>query len=133
MKFFRNAIICSVICMVISLFVISWIKNNTFIVDGEVVYFEKQHKNDFIMSDTYNNKDCIFNYEFNGQKMSGEIAMNSNNIKVGDTYKLIIDRDGSIFDLGFVYTFIFIFAFGLLLFGISVICIIKEKRKIFSF
>lgn len=71
-KFSRNAIICSIICIIISLLVISWIKSSTSIVDGEVIYFEKQHKNDFIMSDTYNNKDCIFSYEFNGQKMSGK-------------------------------------------------------------
>uniref|UniRef100_UPI00256F3EFF hypothetical protein n=1 Tax=Thomasclavelia cocleata TaxID=69824 RepID=UPI00256F3EFF len=119
-KFSRNAIICSIICIIISLLVISWIKSSTSIVDGEVIYFEKQHKNDFIMSDTYNNKDCIFSYEFNSQKMSGKISMNANNLKIGDTYKLIVDKNGSIFNLGFVYTIIFVFAFGLFLFGFSV-------------
>ncbi len=132
-KFSRNAIICSIICIIISLLVISWIKSSTSIVDGEVIYFEKQHKNDFIMSDTYNNKDCIFSYEFNGQKMSGKISMNANNLKIGDTYKLIVDKNGSIFNLGFVYTIIFVFAFGLFLFGFSVYNYLKERRRAISF
>lgn len=132
-KFSRNAIICSIICIIISLLVISWIKSSTSIVDGEVIYFEKQHKNDFIMSDTYNNKDCIFSYEFNGQKMSGKISMNANNLKIGDTYKLIVDKNGSIFNLGFVYTIIFVFAFGLFLFCFSVYNYLKERRRAISF
>jgi hypothetical protein len=132
-KFSRNAIICSIICIIISLLVISWIKSSTSIVDGEVIYFEKQHKNDFIMSDTYNNKDCIFSYEFNGQKMSGKISMNANNLKIGDTYKLIVDKNGSIFNLGFVYTIIFVFAFGLFLFGFSIYNYLKERRRAISF
>lgn len=132
-KFSRNAIICSIICIIISLLVISWIKSSTSIVDGEVIYFEKQHKNDFIMSDTYNNKDCIFSYEFNSQKMSGKISMNANNLKIGDTYKLIVDKNGSIFNLGFVYTIIFVFAFGLFLFGFSVYNYLKERRRAISF
>lgn len=59
--------------------------------------------------------------------------MNANNLKIGDTYKLIVDKNGSIFNLGFVYTIIFVFAFGLFLFCFSVYNYLKERRRAISF
>ena len=81
----------------------------------------------FIMSDTYNNKECEVTYTYDGIQRTGKIGVNAE--EVSPTYIVHVNNSGNIVQDGqfiMIYTCI---AYSVIMCIAAICCIGKEKKE----
>lgn len=95
-KIWSFVIAFSAIVLITSLGFIFTLFKNTQSVEAEVVAYKPQYKFDFVMSDTYDNKNCLLTYTYDNTNVNTEMTITKKHMNVGDTIQLLLYNDGSI-------------------------------------
>ena len=81
----------------------------------------------FIMSDTYNNKECEVSYIYNGVQRNGKIGVNAR--EVLPTYDVYVNSSGNIVQFEYFLLIYTCIAYSVIMCIAAVCCIGSEREK----